>query len=82
MGEEVLPPVLWVWPGGIPGEHLETQVLGDGQPLQGAEASDPVAPVRILGVASRVPVATDELADAAGDHDTDCTAFTWPPARS
>lgn len=68
MSEQVLPPVRRAGPGGILGERLETQLLGDAQPFQRAEAGDAVAPVRILRVPNRLPVAADEFANAACDH--------------
>lgn len=68
VGEEILTPIGGARPGRVLQERLAPQLLGDAQALQGAEASDPFAPVRVLRIARRGPVAGDELANTACDH--------------
>ena len=68
VGEEILTPVVGVRPGGIPQERLAPQFLGDAQALQRSQAGDALAPVQVLGLARRGPVAGDEFANAACDH--------------
>ena len=57
VGEEVLAPILGVRPGGIPQERLTPQLLGDAQALPRPEASDALAPICVLGLTRRAPVA-------------------------
>ena len=68
VGEEILAPVSGARPVGVLQERLAPQLFGDAQALQRSEAGDALAPVRVLGLAHRAPVAGDELANAAGDH--------------
>ena len=69
VGEKILTPVGGVRPCGVLQERLAPQLLGNAQALQGSEARDALAPVRVLGLAQSTPVAGDELANAACDHD-------------
>ena len=67
--EEILTPVRRARPGRVLEERLASQLVGDAQALQRSEARDALAPVRILGLAYRAPVAGHELANTACDHD-------------
>ena len=80
VGEEILTPVSGVRPGGVLQERLAPQLLGDAQALPRSEARDALAPVRVLGLARRAPVAGDELANTACDHHPYSTALPRHPA--
>lgn len=68
VGEQILTPIIRVGPGGVPQERLAAQLFGDAQALHGSEARDALAPVRVLGLARRAPVAGDERPNSACNH--------------
>ena len=54
--------------------RLPPQLLGDAHRLDRPEASDPLGPVRVLGVTRPLPVARHERVDAVGDHPATASA--------
>ena len=61
-------PVKGLWPRWIQEERVLPQPLGDAQALYRSEARHTLAPVLILGVARRLPIAGHELPNAACQH--------------
>ena len=65
---KVLLTAVGVGPAGILKERLAAKLLGDSQSFERAQATNPLAPVSVLRLASGLPVALDELANAARRH--------------
>jgi hypothetical protein len=49
-------------------QGLASELVGHPEAFGGAQPAHTFTPVRVLGTASAVPIATDQLPDATGDH--------------
>jgi hypothetical protein len=68
MRDEVFAPIVGAWPARVLQDCLASQLVSDPQALDRPEALDPLVPVGVLRLASRNPVAFDELAEASCNH--------------
>ena len=79
MALKILPPVVGVRPSGVMQERLPPELVSDTQTLHRSKTGNALAPVGVLVLSRRLPIAIHEVANAASNHEVILLLTSYVP---